>query len=165
MSIRMDPRGWILSLKAIVRGGLFLAVIFLVDGAPQAVQHGILKVRDHCSVVLDGGRVECVVKVENDDVDPKQYPAEKHFDFWFQASNKGLFLNPMNRTMFAKAKGDGEPGCHGVIYKRDRIRIETSGPGAHVCVLTRERKYGELTLEGPPKSPDDPWVFSYAFGE
>src|ERR1700677_3903371 len=148
-----------------VRGGLFLVVIFLVEGAPDAAQHGILKVHDHCSVALDGGRVECVVTVANEDADPKLYPKGKDFDFWFQASNKGLFLNPLNRTLFAKARGEGEPGCHGVIYKRDRIRIETSGPGAHVCVLTRERKYGELTLESAPKSADDSWVFTYAFGE
>ena len=149
-----------MALRATIGSVLFLLVL-LIQGALQAEQRGILKVSDRCSVALDEGTVQCVVPVANEDADSKQHPVGKNWDFWLQVSGKGVFLNPLNRTMFAKVTG--EASCHGAMYKRDRFRIDAAG--ARVCVLTGQRKYAELTLESPAKSPGEPLVFSYLLRE
>lgn len=154
-----------LTLRNVIAPALLLFSVMMIEGRLQAEQRGILKVSNRCSVAIDGGIVECSVNVENEEADPKQHPAGKSWDFWLQVSSKGVFLNPQNRAMFARPLNNdgGMDDCRGAMFKHDRFRIETEG--GRVCVLTGQRKYGELTLESTGKSESEPLVFSYIVWE
>ena len=146
-----------LALRTTIRTApLFIAL--LTEGAPDAVQRGVLKVFDQCSVALDGGRVECVVTLDGDGTEPKQHPGGKKWDFWFEESGNALFLTSQNRTMFANAgtAEAGKAGCESAAYKRGRFRIDKLPSGSHVCVLTGHRRHAELMLESTSKPCEGP---------
>lgn len=127
----------------------------------------MVKVHDHCSVALDGGKVECVVTLDGDRTEPKQHPGGKGWDFWFEVSGKALFLHSQNRTLFANAgtADNGKSSCQAAAYKRDRFRIDTLPPGFHVCILTGQRRYAALTLVSTAKPQSEPLQLTYILWE
>ncbi len=134
---------------------------------PEAGRRGTLELPDRCSVALDRGDVQCVVTLDGNGNEPRQHPNGKDLDFWFEVSEKALYFNPQNRTMFANV-GTTEArktGCQAAAYKRNRFRIDTLPPGSHVCVLTGHQRYAELTLGSPAASPSKPLPFAYILWE
>jgi hypothetical protein len=155
-----------LVLRATIRSApLFVAL--LTAAAPEAEQTGVLKMFDQCSVVLNGGYVECLVTLDGDGTEPKEHPGGKKWDFWFEESGKAIFLNSQNRTMFANAGATepGKAGCQAAVYKRGRFRIDKLPTGSHVCVLTGRRQYAELTLESTSKPARVPLPIAYVLWE
>ncbi len=149
---------------ALTRFVILLLVVLSVHGNAEDVQRGTLKVNDHCSVALDGGKVEGIVVLDGDGREPPQHPRGKDWDFWFDASSLGLFLNPQNRAMFATVGTSeaGKSGCQAAAYKRNRLRIDKLPAGSHICVLTSHLKYAELTIVNSAKAPLE---FAYTLWE
>lgn len=144
---------------------LLCVVLCVVCPLLRAEQRGIIKAGSGCSIAIDGGRVECVVNIQNAEEETKKHPAGKGWDLWVQASSRGIYLNPQNRAMLARTlHNDGTMAdCRGALFKHERLRIDDLPPQVHVCVLTPDRVYGELMLESTSNPGPQPLVFSYIF--
>lgn len=119
-------------------------------------------------MALDGGKIECAAILDGDGSEPLQHLRGKEWDFWFEASGKIRWLHPQNHTMFAKAETTepGKVGCQATTYSRRAFRIDALPSGSHVCVLTGQGRYAELTiLDTVANSSNKPSQLTYVLWE
>ena len=122
--------------------------------AASAQRH--IKVFGHCSVDFDradASQPECIVMVDGDGTEPLGYPNDKGSDLRVEERQNRIYFRPVHGAMFAAPHDSGRSACEAAHYSERLMRVDDMPSGSHICIRTKEGRYGQMTIEtmsGPP---------------
>ncbi len=106
-----------------------------------------MRLTDHCSVDLDAANWECEVILDGDGRESPGYPGIKGDDFRVVPDGVQFYLQPRHKAQIGQSGTEGLAGCTSAKYATRRFRVDNLPVGTHICMVTNEGRFAELTIK------------------